>query len=211
MWTLWFFGPSAGPWSQVRLYRPTAEYGEAPDTLGDVMTQKNLVFSLLFVGWFLLPVLGKAGPLEGEENRLLWQDDTSLRAIRPLAEQGEVSAQYLLGLKFDLGEGVSQDYREAGVWFKRAAVQGHTRAQASLGLLFYLGRGVPQNYAQAAWWFRQAADRGEASAQYYLGILYKRGQGGIRQDGVQAEEWFRKAAAQGNLGAQVQLDSRHTP
>ncbi len=39
--------------------------------------------------------------------------ETALREFRPLAEQGLASAQYSLGLMYDNGEGVPQDYIQA--------------------------------------------------------------------------------------------------
>ncbi|MDC1213854.1 hypothetical protein N8000_05200, partial [Rhodospirillales bacterium] len=37
---------------------------------------------------------------------------TSLREWRPLAEEGNAEAQYLVGLMYDEGQGVTQDYKE---------------------------------------------------------------------------------------------------
>ncbi len=38
---------------------------------------------------------------------------TALKEWRPLAEQGHAKAQYNLGVMYDDGEGVAQDYAEA--------------------------------------------------------------------------------------------------
>ena len=38
---------------------------------------------------------------------------TALKEWRPLAEQGHAKAQYNLGIMYDDGEGVAQDYAEA--------------------------------------------------------------------------------------------------
>ena len=48
----------------------------------------------------------------------------ALREFRPLAEQGRAEAQYNLGLMYDLGEGVAQDYAQAHMWYNLAAAQG---------------------------------------------------------------------------------------
>jgi uncharacterized protein len=75
---------------------------------------------------------------------------TALRLLRPLAEQGEASAQYNLGVMFDNGQGVPQDYATAVSWYRKAAEQGHAAAQNNLGLIFANGgQGVPQDYATA--------------------------------------------------------------
>ncbi len=45
---------------------------------------------------------------------------TALREWRPLAEQGNAEAQYNLGLMYDNGWGVPQDYVQAHMWYKLA-------------------------------------------------------------------------------------------
>jgi TPR repeat protein len=49
---------------------------------------------------------------------------TAFRLFRPLAEQGIAAAQYNLGLMYDKGHGVTQDY-----------VQAHKRKPAEAGLV----------------------------------------------------------------------------
>jgi TPR repeat protein len=49
--------------------------------------------------------------------------------LRRLAEQGDVLAQYNLGIVYDTGKGVPQDYTEAVRWYRLAAEQGHASAQ----------------------------------------------------------------------------------
>ncbi len=58
---------------------------------------------------------------------------TALREFRPLARQGDASAQYNLGIMYDNGRGVPQDFAEAVKWYRMAAEQGHERAQFNLG------------------------------------------------------------------------------
>ena len=113
---------------------------------------------------------------------------TALRLLRPLAEQGEASAQYNLGLMFDNGQGVPQDYATAVIWYRKAAEQGHAAAQNNLGAMYAQGQGVPQDYVAAANWYRKAAEQGNAMAQYNLGVLYDDGQG-VPQDYAVAMSW----------------------
>ena len=44
------------------------------------------------------------------------------------AEQGDAEAQTSLGLMYDNGKGVPQDYAEAVKWYRKAAEQGHLAA-----------------------------------------------------------------------------------
>jgi TPR repeat protein len=52
----------------------------------------------------------------------------ALKEWKPLAEQGDASAQYNLGVMYDNGEGVIQDYTRAHMWWNIAASQGHEEA-----------------------------------------------------------------------------------
>lgn len=83
---------------------------------------------------------------------------------KALAEQGLADAQFNLGLKYDKGEGVPQDYAEAAKWFYKAAEQGYAKAQFNLGLMYYKGLGVPQDYSEAYVWSSLAAADGNESA-----------------------------------------------
>ena len=88
--------------------------------------------------------------------------ETALREWRPLAEQGDVIAQYNLGILFARGDGVPQDYVEATEWFRLAAEQGHKEAQYELGIYYELGQVGPQDYPEAARWYRLAAEQGHS-------------------------------------------------
>ena len=46
---------------------------------------------------------------------------TALEELLSLAEQGSASAQYRLGVMYDGGFGVAQDYAEAEKWYRLAA------------------------------------------------------------------------------------------
>jgi uncharacterized protein len=88
--------------------------------------------------------------------------------FRPLAEQGYRLAQYTLGLMYEQGQGVPQDYTQAIKWFGRAAVRGVPQAQFELGMLYANGLGVPQDFILAHAWVNLAAASAEpADARYY--------------------------------------------
>ncbi len=140
-------------------------------------------------------------------------DEIALEAWQPLAEQGDAPTQYLLGVMYDTGEGVQQDYQEAVRWYQRAAEQGHAQAQYTLALMYSSGAGVTQDIREAARWYRLAAEQGYALGQVMLGQLCRGGRG-VPQDHVQALLWFTLSAAQGNAVAVVLRDglaSKMTP
>ena len=84
---------------------------------------------------------------------------TALREWEPLAEQGNVPLQFILGLMYRKGQGVPQDPKSAVRWYKLAAEQGFANAQFDLGVMYSKGQGVPQNYKTAVKWYRLAAEQ----------------------------------------------------
>ena len=73
-------------------------------------------------------------------NNILTQVDNtqvtgqSISEIQKQAEQGDAQAQYLLGIAYYRGEGISQNIDKAAPWFQKSAVQGHAEAQYMLGM-----------------------------------------------------------------------------
>ena len=90
---------------------------------------------------------------------------TALGIIRPLAEQGEPTAQSRLAGLYERGAGVEQDLVEAAHWYRRAAEGGDAMAQHDLGSILSEGRGVPRDEAEAVVWWERAAERGVVAAQ----------------------------------------------
>ena len=88
----------------------------------------------------------------------------ALREWRPLAAQGDASAQYNLGSMYHKGNGVTQDYREAVRLYGLAAAQGDAFAQFNLGVMYDNGQGVTQDNVYAHMWFNIAASSGDARA-----------------------------------------------
>ena len=111
---------------------------------------------------------------------------------RPLAENGNVAAQYRLGNMYADGKGVARDDKAALSWFQRAANQGDAASQYNVGVSYASGTGAAQNDAEAAKWFRRAADQGMGVAQLNLGLLYAAGRG-VPQDNVAAMTWLQLA------------------
>lgn len=116
---------------------------------------------------------------------------------RPLAEEGDVRAQYGLGVLYERGpDGVRRNYAAAARWYAEAARQGHPGAQNNLGLLHAQGRGVDIDPRRAAELWGLAAEAGHLVAQYNLGLAYYRGEG-LARDNDAALRWFRSAARGG--------------
>ena len=99
---------------------------------------------------------------------------TAVREWKPLAEQGDASAQYNLGQIYRQGKGVPQDYKTAVQWWKLAAEQGHASAQSNLGVRYINGQGVLQDYVRAHMWFNIAASSGNKQSVKYRDLIAKR-------------------------------------
>lgn len=84
----------------------------------------------------------------------------ALEKFKPLAEQGNMQAQFSLGVMYHQGQGVPQDDKEAVAWWSKAAEQGHVEAQDSLGMRYARGQGIAQDWVQADKWFTIAAGLG---------------------------------------------------
>ena len=126
--------------------------------------------------------------------------DTALWEWKPLAEEGNVGAQTMLGVMYEGGLGVLQNYQEAVMWYRKAAKQGNARAQTNLGVMYKYGQGVRPDFKQTVEWYRMAAEQGYAAAQSKLGTMYY-GNLGVPQDYVLAHMWWSIAAAQGYKNA----------
>jgi len=129
---------------------------------------------------------------------------TALREWTPLAKQGDVDAQYNLGLIYDKGRGVPKNYKTAVKWYRLAAKQGNAFAQSNLGYMYEKGTGVPLDYKTAVKWYRLAAEQGFAVAQSNLGFMYHEGKG-VPKNYKTAVKWYRLAAKQGYANAQSKL------
>ena len=123
-------------------------------------------------------------------------------------DNGNVRAQYQLGLMYSQGQGVERNYAEAADWYRKAADQRDAESQRRLAGMFEAGNGVEQSYAEAEKWYLKAAGQGSKEAQYSLGLIYAYGKGGVRSN-TEAFRWFHKAAEQGYPPALYRLGSMY--
>jgi hypothetical protein len=132
------------------------------------------------------------------------QKSSNVTDVRQLAEKGDPSAQYNLGVMYHNGRGVEKDEVEAFKWYQKAAEQGDADAQNNLGVMYANGRGVEKDEVEAVKWYQKAAEQGDAAAQTNLGVMYEDGSG-VEKDEVEAVKWYQKAAEQGYALAQYNL------
>ena len=60
----------------------------------------------------------------------------AFKYCKKAAEQGEVHAQYNLGIMYANGRGVKQDLFNAKEWYQKAADQGYAKAQYNIGFMY---------------------------------------------------------------------------
>ncbi len=129
---------------------------------------------------------------------------TAIAVFRTGAAHGHTPSMRNLGLLYESGRGVAQNYAKAREWYEKAAAKGDAIAMSNLGGLYADGFGVAQDYAKAREWYEKAADKGNAIAMSNLGLLYESGQG-VAQDYTKAREWYEKAADKGDAIAMSNL------
>ena len=159
--------------------------------------------------WFTVTALllvAASVAAQGDEKRRETALDGDVAAVlsefQPLAEQGLREAQYQLGVLYEGGRGIGQDYTKAMTWYRLAAEQGLTEAQRAVGRMHYLGLGVPQDVAEAEIWFRRADPQFDAEDEYVRGL------GNLlpsQLNYAEAARWFRRAAERGYADAQYEL------
>lgn len=128
---------------------------------------------------------------------------------QPFAERGNREAMRLVGDMYYWGWGnLQQNYNEAVLWYKRAAIKGDTVAKYNLGVVFEQGLGVSIDYNRAAKWYLSAAKDGHPMAQYNIGNVFSKGQG-VRLNLVEANSWYERAANQGIVDAQYNIANHY--
>ena len=94
-------------------------------------------------------------------------------ALMKAANQGNVLAQYYLGLDYYR----AKNYPSAFQWFTLASKQGDPLSQFMQAYMYYKGFGVEKNYNKAYILVKPAAEKGNIFACALLGNMYFSGQG----------------------------------
>lgn len=124
----------------------------------------------------------------------------ALAASHCEAQSGNADAEVAMGLR----ESLLHRYKQANIWYRKAAALDNAAGEFDMGLDYAMGRGLKQNDVQANSWYRKAAKQGYLSAQINLATDYYVGRG-IEQSYAYANFWYRRAAEQGNASAETAL------
>lgn len=128
----------------------------------------------------------------------------ALREWAHASDAGDSRGALYIGVLYDTGQGVRQDYGKALDWYRRAAEAGSPVGAFNVGVLYDSGLGVAQDPTEAATWYGRAADAGFGRADYNLGLLYESGTGVERNRG-KAIRLFEEALRHGVSAALLHL------
>lgn len=119
---------------------------------------------------------------------------------------GDADAAFHLGLMYEEGLGVNQDWEKAKQLYLDAYIEiHHPFAPYRIGQLYEKGNGhFHADISEAIMWYEEAAKIGIALASLRLGEIYEKGIGG-EKDYKKANEYYKKACDAGNQEACIRL------
>lgn len=121
------------------------------------------------------------------------QYDRARELWLPLAENGDIRAQYAIGRLFEKGHGVDRNLETAINWYRKAAEHGHPDSEYRISVGYAYGLGLQRDETEALIWLRRAANHGQKRAQKALAQAYEAGRLGLNADPKQAKYWYDKA------------------
>jgi len=104
-----------------------------------------------------------------------------------------------LGVMYQGGFGISQDYKMAAKWYARAAdpdSHGFAMAQSNLGVLYEKGLGIKPNADLAFYYYQLSANQGYGLGEFNLGVAYENGIG-TTPNTKAAIKWYTRSAKHG--------------
>lgn len=121
----------------------------------------------------------------GDFNRALGCPDAAdaFDCLMRAAQGGCLRAQFLVGLAYHTGRGVTVDYQRAADWYRKAACGGDGYAIANLGVMSLLGQGAPVDDLDAYAWVQSAVGLGHERLRPVSAWLERRIVGGADDGG----------------------------
>ena len=147
-----------------------------------------------------LPETNEESAFDSEENEnKLKELSECCKAEKYLerAKKGYESAQYIVGMYYELGSVFPKDEEKAAMWYEKAAKQGHADAQSKIALFYLLGKGVEENGEKAAKYNIKAVEQGSVLAMHNLASQYAYGVG-VEKNFYKAIELFEMAIKNGD-------------
>ena len=118
-----------------------------------------------------------------------------MEELEQRVENGDANINTRLGLRYEIGREIIQDFEAAEALTQRGADDGYAPAMSNLGSLYEHGRGVETHSEEAREWYEKGAAQIHAGAKCSLGFLTRTGQCVLKDPG-KATEYYKRAAAQ---------------
>ena len=129
----------------------------------------------------------------------------ALEFLQRAANDGNVEAQYNLGVMYAYGHGVEKDRNASLALFRKAADEGYTAAYNGLALSLTDGSS-DNNWTEAFHYFNKSAAAGNADGLYNSALLLKDGRG-TPKDEATAVLYMRRAVRADHQAARIALGS----
>ena len=105
-------------------------------------------------------------PIVSEEHGILLSP--GMAELMEQAETGDADAANTVGVQYENGLSVVENYTEAMKWYRKAAQGGSVAALYHIGSLYEAGLGVSKDMVEAKKWYQRAAAKGYSAAQIHL-------------------------------------------
>ncbi|PNH94287.1 J domain-containing protein [Vibrio diazotrophicus] len=119
--------------------------------------------------------------------------DPQIAELLSKASNNDAVAQYQLALRYQSGEGITQNLSEAFYWFQQSSERNQPQAMHQLAKMYLRGQGTEIDNAEGIYWLTKLATQGNAKAQFELGKQYQAIKNSPTSQQM-AEIWFRTAA-----------------
>jgi TPR repeat protein len=132
----------------------------------------------------------------------------AFQAWQEAGQAGDARGALYIGVLYDSGLGVAQNYAKAMAWYRRASALGSAAGAFNVGVMYDSGLGVRKSARDAATWYARAARQGFGRAEYNLALLYEAGSG-VPRNRARAVALYKLAARHGITAARAQLAVLH--
>ena len=123
-----------------------------------------------------------------EKNR-----NRAFRIYSWLFRRGYPGCAYPLGICYEDGDAVEQDYEKARYYYRMGALEDSRYCYDELGLMYLMGLGVEKDPELAMEYFLRAVELGSGPAAGHIGHMYEAGDG-LEQDPEKARYWYSRGA-----------------
>ncbi|MBU1989809.1 protein kinase [bacterium] len=134
--------------------------------------------------------------LKARENGIRDNFSTKFERYLYMAQNDVAYAQNIVGLLYEEGKLVQQDFSKAIYWYQKAAAKGILKAVFNLALAYKVAKGTQKDYKKAMELFMACADENHSRSFYNIGDMYENGLG-VKRDRNAAFTFYKKAAYNG--------------